>query len=538
MAIPAISFAVGRNLAVPRRMELDPGTLAGTKDRVSDEGAAACVVRARDLDSFRGQKDLVVDRGRKPERKELAALLLGYGRVPVIAGSYRSGGQLRRSVRTLLERAAARGERNLFIIGAADAVFDTLWELARPTADAPASDAETILDLLPAGRVPEDLERKFIGTSLQARLVRRLIMRASAQDDPVLIVGDTGTGKEVVARAIHEYSRRRVETFVSVNCAAIPQDLFESELFGHEPESFTGAVHRKPGLWKVADRGTLFLDEIGDLRPDHQAKILRSLQEGTIRPVGAVKEVPVNARVLTATNRDLFAMVQAGRFREDLYYRLRSFFIPTPALESHPEDIPLLAQSFWRAITRDPGASLSDPVVEALAARDWPGNARELRAVLSNLHGLFGKARIGVEHLAAVSRLQSGVAGTDLRAREAGAGHRVECLRHLRRAADVVAASEATVRQLVEGEGRPSPALRRSFRHRLSELEMVSLRPALFADDVVFQVVARLRDAFREADARLHAEPGARHDWARTLDPALKLAVSAVLREIQRLGSE
>ncbi len=297
-------------------------------------------------------------------------------------------------------------------------------------------------------------------------------------------------------------------------------------------------MHRKPGLWKVADRGTLFLDEIGDLRPDHQAKILRSLQEGTIRPVGAVKEVPVNARVLTATNRDLFAMVQAGRFREDLSYRLRSFFIPTPALGSHPGDIPLLAQSFWRSISRDPGASLSGPVVEALAARDWPGNARELRAVLSNLHGLFGTARIGIEHLAAVSRLQTGFGGGDPRAREAGPGHQFECLRHLRRVADVVAASEVAVRELAEGGGRPSPALRRAFRHRLSEMEMVSLRPALFADAVVFQAVARLRDALRDADPRLNAEPAARRTWARGLEPAFGLAVSAVLREIQRLGSE
>src|SRR5438105_4457053 len=152
--------------------------------------------------------------------------------------------------------------------------------------------------------------RKYIGSSDEAQLVRRLIIRAAAQDEPVLIIGETGTGKEVVARSIHDYSSRRLEMFVSVNCAAIPPDLFESELFGHEPEAFTGAVHRKPGLWKVADHGTLFLDEIGDLRLDHQAKILRALQEGTIRPVGAVEEIEVSARVVAATNRDLSTMVE------------------------------------------------------------------------------------------------------------------------------------------------------------------------------------------------------------------------------------
>ena len=237
MSIPAISFSVGRDAATPLRAELDPGALAATKDRVSEEGASACVVRTRDLDNFLRQKDLVVDRGRKPERKELAALLLGYGHVPVIAGSYRSGGQLCRSVRTLLARAAARGERNLFIIGAADGVFDTLWELARPDVDVSASDAETLLALLPAGRVPEELEHKFIGTSLQARLVRRLVMRASAHDDPVLIVGDTGTGKEVVARAIH-----RVQP-------AACRDIRLGQLRGHPARPVrVGAVRPRAGV--------------------------------------------------------------------------------------------------------------------------------------------------------------------------------------------------------------------------------------------------------------------------------------------------
>jgi transcriptional regulator with GAF, ATPase, and Fis domain len=163
------------------------------------------------------------------------------------------------------------------------------------------------------------------------------------------------------------------------------------------------------GLWKAADRGTLFLDEIGDLRPHHQAKILRSLQEGTVRPVGATSEIKVGARVLAATNRDLWAMVQAQRFREDLYYRLCSFFIPTPALRQHPDDIPIIAQAFWRSVTRDPAAALDEGVVRVLMARPWPGNARELKAFLTNLYGLFGKT-VQPKHLEAVLGLQSGLA--------------------------------------------------------------------------------------------------------------------------------
>lgn len=536
MPVPALKF-LAADQASPVKTDIGVHAVGELKGRAAQEGAAAYVVRTRDLDEFRHLKDLIIDRGRKLERKELSAVLLGQAQIPLIVGSYTSSGQLRRSVRTLVERAVTSGDRNIFIIGAADKVFDDLWTHARAGSREPASDASAILDLLPPGKLPEDLGRKFIGASVQAQLVRHLIMRAAEQEDPVLIVGDTGTGKEVVARSIHEYSRRRFETFVSVNCAAIPQDLFESELFGHEPESFTGAAHRKPGLWKVADRGTLFLDEIGDLRPDHQAKILRSLQENTIRPVGALKEVHVSARVLTATNRDLFAMVEAGRFREDLYYRLRSFFIPTPALETHPEDIPLMVQAFWKAITRDPDATLSEKVITALAGRRWPGNARELRAVLSHLHGLFGKTKIGVEHLNAVSQLQSGIAGTGRPRIAEAAVHRLECLRHLRRVSDIVRACEVTLGPLVDGRRRPSAALRRSFKHRLNELDLVCLQPALFSSDVAFQVVARLKDGLKTMHERLDGDlAGLRQQWTEALVPAFALTLSAVLREIDRLA--
>jgi DNA-binding NtrC family response regulator len=412
MAIPFLRFTNGGAGAAPRRVELEIDTEAveDLRRATAEEGPIALVVRTRHLEAFRGLKTLVVDRGDKGKSKELARRLLGQARIPLIAGSYTSPGQLSRSVRALLRRATTRGDVNLFVIGAADDLFDRVWRDALDPS-APTAGARAIIDLLPAEEIPDELTRTYVGASDDAQLVRRLIMRAASQEDPVLIIGDTGTGKEVVARAIHDYSRRRVETFVSVNCAAIPQDLFESELFGHEPQAFTGAVHRKPGLWTIANRGTLFLDEIGDLRIDHQAKILRSLQDGRVRPVGAVTELVVNARVLAATNRNLPALVEAGLFREDLYYRLRSFFIPTPPLGRHPEDIPLLAGAFWKAITRDPGAPLADDVISALAARPWPGNARELRAVLSNLHGLFGKAGLTVEHLEAVSRLQAGLTG-------------------------------------------------------------------------------------------------------------------------------
>lgn len=161
----------------------------------------------------------------------------------------------------------------------------------------------------------------------------------------MLILGDTGTGKELVARAIHDHSARRAKRFMLVNCGAIPYDLLESELFGHVKGAFTDATYDKPGLWELADKGTLFLDEIGDLHPNHQVKILRALEDKKIRPIGGTKEIEVDARIIAATNRDLFSMVQARQFREDLYYRLCPFPIYTPTLPDHPEDIPTITQT-------------------------------------------------------------------------------------------------------------------------------------------------------------------------------------------------
>ncbi len=160
--------------------------------------------------------------------------------------------------------------------------------------------------------------------------MRQLILHAAQTDVPVLIVGDTGTGKEIVARQIHEYSdRKKMGAFVAVNCGAIPHNLLESELFGHEKGAFTGSIKQKKGLWESVGKGTIFLDEIGDLSLDHQVKILRALQEGTIRRLGGIAEIKVNARVIAATNRDLYSMVQTGQFREDLFFVFEfSIFLP------------------------------------------------------------------------------------------------------------------------------------------------------------------------------------------------------------------
>ena len=203
-------------------------------------------------------------------------------------------------------------------------------------------------------------------------------------DARVLITGESGTGKELLARAIHRVSPRRNRDFVAVNCSAMTEDLLESELFGHERGSFTGAVRQHQGLFRAADGGTLMLDEIGDMPMRLQVKLLRVLQENIVRPVGGTAGIGVNVRVISATHRDLPALMQAGQFREDLYYRLNVVHIEMPPLNRRREDIPMLVAHFLAQMTRDSGQRkiYAPEAVELLATADWPGNIRQLQNVV------------------------------------------------------------------------------------------------------------------------------------------------------------
>jgi formate hydrogenlyase transcriptional activator len=222
----------------------------------------------------------------------------------------------------------------------------------------------------------------LIGTSTRFRVVLEEINMVAPVDCAVLIQGETGTGKEVIARAIHDASRRRNQRFVAVNCAAIPAALLESEFFGHERGAFTCAVAPRPGRFELADRGAMFLDEIGDLPLELQPKLLRVLQEGTIERLGGASSRQVDVRIIAATNRDLWSMVQQGTFRADLYYRLNVLPIALPALRHREEDIPLLAYHFVRTFAARQGkdiAEISNEVLSFLRRHSWPGNIRELQ---------------------------------------------------------------------------------------------------------------------------------------------------------------
>ncbi len=225
----------------------------------------------------------------------------------------------------------------------------------------------------------------IVGDSSALRAVLSQVDVVAPADSTVLIAGETGTGKELIARAIHDGSRRAGSAFVAVNCAALPEALIESELFGHEKGAFTGALSRKPGKFELADRGTLFLDEVGDLPPEAQAKLLRVLQEREVQRVGGMRPVPVNVRLIAATNQDLEALMHAGRFRADLFYRLSVFPIALPPLRDRAEDIPALVDHFARRFAdrlRKPPPRITADAMHQLMTYDWPGNVRELQNIV------------------------------------------------------------------------------------------------------------------------------------------------------------
>ena len=235
--------------------------------------------------------------------------------------------------------------------------------------------------------------QQMIGESEPIRHIRDMIAKVAPTDARVLITGANGSGKELVARSLHQLSDRSAMPYIEVNCAAIPSELIESELFGHEKGSFTSAIKQHKGKFEQADGGTLFLDEIGDMSLAAQAKVLRVLQEKKLSRVGSDKDIEVNVRVVAATNKDLKAEIEKGTFREDLYHRLSVILIPVPSLDERKDDIPLLVNYFVEQICAESGKSVrafSPEAIALLQEKTWPGNIRELRNVVERLLILGG----------------------------------------------------------------------------------------------------------------------------------------------------
>ena len=245
------------------------------------------------------------------------------------------------------------------------------------------------------------LFRSLVGTSEPMAQVRFLIEQVAKTPASVLVLGESGTGKEVVARNIHNLSDRAKEAFVPINCGAIPAELLESELFGHEKGAFTGAISTRKGRFELAEGGTLFLDEIGDMPQPMQVKLLRVLQERTFERVGGSKSIKANVRIVAATHQDLEVMIKEGTFREDLYYRLNVFPIETPALRERKEDIPLLLKELLTRFEHEQGKTVrfTEKAIESLMEHPWPGNVRELSNLIERMLIMFGEQIVDVAEL-------------------------------------------------------------------------------------------------------------------------------------------
>ncbi len=279
--------------------------------------------------------------------------------------------------------------------------------LLRDDAGAVIGGVETFQDLTQIEQLQKELESRYtfediVGRSPAMQRLFDIIPQISASASTVLIEGASGTGKELFARAIHNLSSRRRKRFVAVNCAALPDTLLESELFGHKAGAFTDAKRDKPGRFELAHGGTLFLDEIGDISPAMQVRLLRVLQERQIEPLGGVKAVPVDVRVVAATNQDLAQQVRAGKFRDDLYYRIRVVYLKLPALRQRREDIPLLVNRLIAKFNRLQGKHIegvSDSVMARLMEYDYPGNVRELENIIEQAFVLCRGGLIECEHI-------------------------------------------------------------------------------------------------------------------------------------------
>jgi transcriptional regulator with AAA-type ATPase domain len=264
-----------------------------------------------------------------------------------------------------------------------------------------------LINIPDSNPLAKKLEAIYLGTSIQVKHTRALIYRACQSDSPVLILGESGTGKDVIASQIYENATSYKNGFFRVNCSALPETLLEGELFGYLKGSFTGASNDKAGLFTAAENGTIFLDEIGDLSLANQVKILHAVENHEIRQIGSNKIKPVNVRIIAATNRNLDSMMMQGTFREDLYYRICTFRINAHPLREHPEDIPLLATSYWAKKRRS--SKLSKVFLEYLKTYHWPGNVRELYALLNSLVDYFGDIPPTPAHVDAIRKSRQDV---------------------------------------------------------------------------------------------------------------------------------
>jgi len=386
------------------QIEMNPFHKELLKSTDQKNSGSICLIEDKWLAGLKDNKIDFEYRGEKHRKKSLTYYFRKSGTKILVlnGGSYSKYSQLRSSINVFLKNAAHNQLQSFYFI----VVSENFFRLAKMEASKTYSNKEAkkgryqnpLLNMINNFETKVDLNEQYIGNSEPCIVVRNMIGIASQSDYHVLILGETGTGKEVVARAIHQCSDRSTKPFIAVNCSAIPSELFESEIFGYIKGSHSLAHKNKKGLWEMANGGTLFLDEIGDLALNHQTKILRALDDKKILPVGGLSPIEVNVRIIAATNKKIEVLVteKSGEFRDDLFYRISTFIIRTPPLRDHQEDIPKLAQKLWEKIGIK---NLSSAVLTELRYMNWPGNVRQLKYFLERINALFGKDQITVKHV-------------------------------------------------------------------------------------------------------------------------------------------
>ncbi len=553
-SIGAIGFRIKNDQTQNEYVELDVRTGGRFKEKLSSlPSPTVFLVDVAHLETLRSMEfqDVIIDRGSKDGRQSLKRYFRGHGKIPILEGEYSSAGKLTNSVEFFLKNAGDDDSRELSqasVLGVPVTVFEDLLKQTGQGVEEKTRDQEpsTLLLRLKADQEePKDLGKVFIGRSKDAQLVRQYILRAAQSKITVLIMGDTGTGKEIVARNIHRYSSRGNKPLVTVNCAAISPRLLELELFGCEKGIIEPRHPGKKGLWEEADDSTLFLDEIGDLPIDHQTKILRALQEGKFKRVGGNEDVDVDVRIIAATNRDVFSMTRNDDFREDLYYRLRGFVIRTSPLRKHPEDIPLLAQAFWRDITREEAKDLPAEILKRLKEHNWSGNARELKLVLSSLRTLYpNTGELRVVHLEDAF-YQTGHEDCDRKPLSFISEPkvlRIESLRHLTRIFDVLYATQLAVLPLAKQKRVTQETiedLQTALELRRQELEIFCKYDKLFNKKALFLKVFNMLGMLMAFQTELNEDPKkARNNWNLELREKMHQVISAVSEEINRMKNK
>lgn len=559
MATQALRFDPGGRTSDPVRHDLSIGSAADILNLKSNHLRAAFVVSRNDLQLFLAFKEAVVDCGEKPESKELARLMLGKRKVPAVATRFAKAGRVKQGVRALLKKAGSRREENIYVIGIRDELFQELWGLCERAAaggrrrkgrgqDAgdllsPEYLESSLLEMMEPREIPAALSAKYVGESESVQNVLQLIMRAAGADAPVLVLGETGTGKGIVARQIHDHSARKGHPFVPVNCSAIPTELFELEFFGCV-ENLTHKAPARIGHCEAAGSGTLFLDEVADLSLFHQGKLLRLLEEREFFRIGSRRPIKFLARVVAATNRDLFEMARTAAFRDDLYYRLRGMMIFTPALRSHCDDIPMLANAFWASISSGKVPPLSAKVLAELQAYPWNGNVRDLKLFLNAAYSCFGRTPLGIRHIRLLWLSEEHMRSGRLSRAATGKPTNppwVDCLQHLRQVTELMQAVRETLKPLE----RPDPlgaaeaqTIREAVLNRLNEIDALCQNQKRFDIEAMQSVAGVLNDvngALRLLCVYLEKDRPRATAQKKTVERKIKRAQPVIRRGIETL---